>query len=169
MKPNAISFPLVIILISLSGCVGAPIKYSDGSQSIDRVPDSQLVAEAGRLVIEANSINSIEKGTTEIRAILSELEKRHPDWHWKEIHSGKIQVGMNKYEVRLSWGNPTRFNQGGAQWVYARPSYTTGIVFFQNSVMTGFSWAGTIPLRRSRENFLRYQTPHLTRVNTRGL
>ena len=139
MKPNAISFPLVIILISLSGCRGAPIKYSDGSQSIDRVPDSQLVAEAGRLVIEANSINSTEKGKTEIHAILSELEKRHPDWRWKEINAGKIQVGMNKYEVRLSWGNPTKKNYRLDQWVYERPSYTTGIVYFQNFVMTGFN------------------------------
>ena len=80
MKPNAISFPLVIILISLSGCVGAPVKYGDGAQSIDRVPDGHLVAEAGRLVIEANSISSTEKGSTRLRSILSELEKRHPDW-----------------------------------------------------------------------------------------
>ena len=137
MKPNAISFPLVIILISLSGCVGAPIKYSDGSQSIDRVPDSQLVAEAGRLVTEANSITT-EKGRTEIRTILSELEKRHPDWRWKEINAGKIQVGMTKYEVRLSWGNPTRITRLD-QWVYERPSYTTGIVSFRNGVMTGFN------------------------------
>ena len=138
MKPNAISFPLVIILISLSGCVGAPVKYGDGAQSIDRVPDGHLVAEAGRLVIEANSISSTEKGSTRLRSILSELEKRHPDWHWKEINSGKIQVGMHKYEVRLSWGNPTKITRRD-QWVYERPSYTTGIVSFRNGVVTGFN------------------------------
>jgi hypothetical protein len=59
------------------------------------------------------------------------------------IRKNKIQLGMNKEQVTLSWGRPEKINESVGrwgvheQWVYGSGTY----LYFENGVLT--SWQGT--------------------------
>ena len=56
---------------------------------------------------------------------------------WELINSGKVRVGMNKEQVKLSWGKPKKINkdiyQGRIheQWIYSRQ-----YLYFENDKLT---------------------------------
>ncbi|MFN3881915.1 MAG: DUF4124 domain-containing protein [Nitrincola lacisaponensis] len=61
------------------------------------------------------------------------------------IRDKKIAVGMNKEQVRRSWGNPCRINRTTStsgsreQWVYCGANYRNDYVHFQGGEVTSIS------------------------------
>ncbi|PCI71060.1 MAG: hypothetical protein COB38_06570 [Gammaproteobacteria bacterium] len=138
LKPDfkGITMKIIIILcfcLLMISCAQTA-DYSSGNVQISRITDDQLVKDAVTQKRYLSSLFLSEEAKKELDTILKELMSRHPNWLWTKIENDRVEVGMTKHELLLSWGKPYSTHNRKSYWIYKTVGSKRQISFLKGKI-----------------------------------
>jgi hypothetical protein len=106
----------LLLWVCLTSC--AVQGYSTNGKSLSSASDKVLVDDAVSQTKKLSSFLYAEEAKVELKLILAELLRRHPEWMWNKIDSNRADKGMSKSEMLLAWGKPYSTNKEKNYWIY---------------------------------------------------
>ncbi|MCH7547047.1 MAG: hypothetical protein IID30_11670 [Planctomycetes bacterium] len=138
-SPRIICVVLAGLMLLCAGC------YSPKTPAeLETMYDSEVISEYARVGYEETRIQDWKGFTVETyrNAVRQEMARRYPKWTAEAIEAvllRKVLIGMNKAQVRASWGRPYRSPdsyesaQGRSEtWRYRITEHADNYVEFYN-------------------------------------